>query len=74
MFASRPDRHEFNIRQAASYGAKTGLLLTPDGGQEPAVVLRSGGVIQAVLPAADALRLANEIADALSIHRKYATN
>lgn len=74
MFKSRPDHHQLNIRQAASYRAQPGLLLTPTGGQEPGVVLRSSGLIQGVLPATEALRLANEIADALAAHHTEQEN
>jgi hypothetical protein len=73
MFISKADRHEHNIKQAASYNARPGLLTAPSGQQEPAIVLRSSGAIHAVLPAPEALRLANEIADALAAHRRFAT-
>lgn len=69
MFRSRSQHYEFNLKQAANYTARPALLDKPDGGQEPGVVLHSMGNIQGVLPVAQALRLANDIADALAGHR-----
>lgn len=69
MFISQPRHYEFNAKQAASYTAAPAVLIAGDGTQEPGVVLHSLHTIQGVLPAAEALRLANEIADALASHR-----
>ncbi|MEV4987669.1 hypothetical protein [Pseudarthrobacter sp. LMD1-1-1.1] len=70
MFASLPERYETNVRRAASFRAKPAVLLTPDGGKEPAVMIRQASIIQGVLPVPEALRLANQIADALAAHRE----
>lgn len=70
MFISKPDHYGVNTRQAASYTAGPALLSAPTGEHEPAVILHSLGNIRGVLPAPEALRLANEIADALAAHRK----
>lgn len=69
MFISQPRHYEFNTKQATSYTAAPAALRAMDGSQEPGVVLHSLHTIRAVLPAAEALRLANEIADALASHR-----
>lgn len=72
MFTSRPQHYTFNARQATGYTAAPAALGKPDGDHEPAVVLRSLGTIQGVLPVPEALRLATEIADALAAHREKA--
>lgn len=69
MFISQPSRHSFNVRQAPTINAKPALLTAPDGSKEPAVVLFSSFQVQGVMPAAEALRVANEIADAVDAHR-----
>lgn len=73
MFIAKPDRHEANVLKASTYNAKPGILTAPSGEQEPGVVLRGNGAIHVVLPAPEALRLANEIADALARHNRRST-
>ncbi|MDI3211697.1 hypothetical protein [Arthrobacter sp. AL12] len=68
MFTSQPDHHRRNIVQAFSYRARPAILSTPTGEQEPAVILRSGERIHGILPIAQALKLADQIADAVEAH------
>lgn len=69
MFISASERYDKNVRQALSYTAAPAVMTRRDGQQEPGVILHSLKNIRGVLPAAEALRLANEIADALAAHR-----
>lgn len=70
MFISKPEQHRFNIAQAHSLKARPAVLTAAIGGdQEPAVIIRSKDGIHGVIPVAQALRLANEIADAADAHR-----
>ena len=69
MFISQPNRHSFNVSQAPTVNAKPALLTAPDGSKEPAVVLFSSYQVQGVMPVTEALRVANEIADAVDAHR-----
>lgn len=73
MFKSKPIHHDFNTKQAANYTARPAVLEAPNGQYETGVVLHSMGHIQGVLPVAEALRLANEIADALAEHHGKAS-
>ena len=68
MFKSRPEHYGFNIKQAADFTARPAVINAPEGHTEPAVILRTLGSIQGVLPVTEALRIANEIADALAAH------
>lgn len=72
MFIGTAGNYALNTRQGASFNAKPAALATPTGTLEPGVVIRSLGKVHGVLPAADALRLATEIADALEAHRTAA--
>lgn len=72
MFISQPNQHRFNMKQATTYQAQPALLTAYDGSQEPAVVLYSTSQVKGVLPITEALRLANEIADAVDAHRAKA--
>lgn len=65
MFLSGPDHYASNINHARNTKAGPATLTAPSGEQQPAVVLFKKGKIYGVLPAAEALRLANELADAL---------
>lgn len=63
-FYSKPGNYPDNIQEGKDIGASAAFLSSPQG-PEPGVVIRAGFRIKAVIPAADALRLANEIADAV---------
>lgn len=65
MFLSSPEYCASNIKQARITNAGAAAATAPDGERQPAVVLYKRGKIYAVLPAAEALRLAHEIADAI---------
>lgn len=65
MFLSSPEYYASNVKQARITNAAPAALITPDGERQPAVVLYKRGKIHGVLPAAEALRLAHEIADAI---------
>lgn len=68
MFVSTKDNFERNIEEAASYKAAPALLTTATGERVPAVMLKSTRYIKAVMPVSEALRLANQIADAVEAH------
>lgn len=72
MFASGEEHYNRNVRDAAGFIAAPARIRTPDGGQEPGLVIWGHRAIRAVLPATEALRLANQIADALAAHRAEA--
>lgn len=65
MFEGKAKNYQLNIAQAVSFNARPAALNTPTGERTPGVVLRSYGRVHAVLPVADALRVANEMADAV---------
>lgn len=64
MFRSQPDHYTRNTYDGDSLNAKGGFLTGPDG-KEPGVVIRHGYSLRFIIPAQAALRLANEIADAV---------
>lgn len=74
MFSSATQHYERNVKQAPSIHAKPATLNSPDGAQQPGVVIFKTRQIQNVLPLAEALRLANQIADAIAAHNKTKTN
>lgn len=63
-FISKPDSYAVNVQDGIDINAFAALLTAPEG-REPAVVVRSGSRIRFIIPAIDAIRLANEIADAV---------
>lgn len=63
-FVSKPEHYARNTKQAANLAAGAAILTNRARDQEPAVVLHSGNRVHNVLPVAEALRLANEVADA----------
>jgi hypothetical protein len=69
MFQSRSEHYATNVKHAPTVHATLATLTGPDGAQQPAVAIFKARQIQSVLPTADALRLATEIADALAAHR-----
>lgn len=70
MFIGRSQHHNHNVSQARIMTAKPALLTAPTGEQEPAVVIHAHGNVYAVLPVADALRVATDIANALAAHNE----
>ncbi|MHA7298219.1 hypothetical protein [Pseudarthrobacter sp. MDT3-1] len=68
MFQSKAASYQHNMMQAERFRANPALLTAPSGEQEPAVVIRSAGKIQGVIPIAAALRLANQLADSVDAH------
>lgn len=54
-----------NIIQAGTYKAQPAILTAPDYSQEPAVAIFRSGQVLGILPIADSLRLANQIADSI---------
>jgi hypothetical protein len=70
-FISKPDNYPNNIRDGADITAGPAYLTGP-AGQEPGVVIRNGFRIRSIIPAAQAIRLANEIADAVEAAERNA--
>jgi hypothetical protein len=68
VFVTAREQYARNIRESSNYMARPARLTTPTDEREPAVILYCGGHIKAVMPVADALRLANQIADAVEAH------
>ena len=63
-FISKPENYDHNIREG--YGATAGpAILSGHNGRENAVIIRSGHHIKFILPTDQAIRIANEIADAV---------
>lgn len=69
MFSSAAVHYDRNIKDAPTIQAKPATLNPADGDQEPAVVIFKSRQVLSVLPAADALRLANQIADSIAAHK-----
>lgn len=65
MFIAKPERYTVNRKQAASLTAAPAIQITPTMESQPAIILRSLGMIHGVLPIAEALRVAHAIADAV---------
>ncbi|WP_455835386.1 hypothetical protein [Pseudarthrobacter siccitolerans] len=63
-FISHSYTYGRNVEDGRQIQAGTAWLTSPKG-QEPGVIIRRGSHISFVIPAADAIRLANEIADAV---------
>lgn len=63
-FVSKPHNYATNIMEGSTIAALPAWLTAPDG-REPGIIIRAGYQIRAVIPTADALRLANEIVDAV---------
>lgn len=68
MFTTGPQHYTRNLQDAANFNATPAIIGKPGGSQEPGVVLKNGRAIKAVMPLSEALRLANEIADAAAAH------
>lgn len=64
IFTSRPDQYRRNISEGRRTYAYAACLTGPDG-TEPGVVIFAAGKLRMVLPATDALRIADAIVDAL---------
>lgn len=70
MFQSRPEHYDKNLMQAPSVHAALATLTSPDGAQIPAVAIFKSKQVACVLPLADGLRLANELADSIAAHNR----
>ncbi|UZX04019.1 hypothetical protein F8G81_16475 [Arthrobacter sp. CDRTa11] len=64
IFISRPHTYNMNVEDGRLASAGPAKLTSPTG-VEPGVIIRRGSQINLVIPEHDAIRLANEIADAL---------
>ncbi len=69
MFKSRPEHYIRNTDDAQQVNARPATMEGRQG-DEPAVGIFYDRQIRYVLPITDALRVANEIADAIGIHSK----
>lgn len=69
MFTTAPQHYTRNLEDAANFNASPASIGKPGGSHEPGVVIKNGRFIKAVMPISEALRLANEIADATDAHR-----
>lgn len=65
MFTTSPEFYSRNLKDAAAFNASAARIGGPAGTSEPGVVLKHSRAIRAVMPVSEALRLANEIADAI---------
>ena len=72
MFTSKAEHYRKNVRQGGDTNARPATLTTYSGVERPAVVLFCRGTVYGVLPLDDALRLANQIADAIAAHKGQA--
>lgn len=72
MFTTGPQHYTRNLDDAAKFNATPAIIGKPGGAEETGVVLKLGRAIKAVMPVPEALRLANEIADALASHQQEA--
>lgn len=70
MFTSGPDYYDYNIKASQALKAGKARLEAPDGSYYQGVVIWSGSAVRSVMPTAEALRLANQIADAIAAHKK----
>ncbi|WP_426226254.1 hypothetical protein [Pseudarthrobacter sp. DSP2-3-2b1] len=70
MFIAKSENYRANTRQAATLTARPAILITPEEGREPAILLRSSGQIHGVLPLGEGMRLATEIADIIAAQRE----
>ncbi|WP_248760228.1 hypothetical protein [Pseudarthrobacter sp. SSS035] len=69
-FKTRPDKYADNVARASMLRAGPGLLVSPDGNTEPAVVLFSGNGFQYALDNTQAYQLADSIASILQTNRQ----
>lgn len=65
MFTTSAEFYNRNLKDAAAFNASAAKIGGPGGTSEPGVVLKHGRAIRAVMPVPEALRLANEIANAI---------
>lgn len=72
MFTSGAEYYTRNLKASQNFTAIPARIHNPAGGRENGIVLLNGKGIGAVMPVSEALRLANQIADALAAHRAKA--
>jgi hypothetical protein len=70
-FISKPENFAVNVQDGLDINAFAALLTAPEG-SVPGIIVRSGPRIRFIIPAHDAIRLANEIADAVEAAEGYA--
>lgn len=70
MFTSGPEHYEHNVKDAVKMKAGKARMTGPDGTHQQGVIIWSGKAIRSVMPVAEALRLAHEIADSVAAHKK----
>lgn len=68
MFTTGPEHYTRNLKDAAAFNATPARIGRQGGIEEPGVVIKHGRAIRAVMPLPEALRLANQIADAIAAH------
>ncbi len=68
MFKSRPEHYTRNLLEGQQINAQPATMTGHDGA-EPAVGIFQDRQIRYVIPVSEALRIATEIADAISAHR-----
>lgn len=66
------ERYHKNINDARDVEAGPALFTTKKG-YKPGVIVYNGRDIRGVLPLEDAIRLANQIADSISYHKRKET-
>lgn len=64
-FTSYPHRHRENIEESRLTHSRPGILQNPNGAEEPAIIVFRDRFCLAVLTPDDAVRLSNEIIDAI---------
>lgn len=69
IYKTRPEFYETNIARAEAIEAVPGLLSSPDGSTEPAVILFNGRGFGYALNHTQALRIADAIATILQAQR-----
>jgi hypothetical protein len=68
MFTSRSPYYDRNIEDGKRLTIRQALITDPDGNHINAVALFNGLHMKFCIPANDAIRLANDIADAVEAH------
>lgn len=64
-FRSYAKRHWQNVQGSQATHARAGIFETPDGKEEPAVVIFRDRYVLAILTAEDATRVADQLIDAI---------
>ncbi|MGB3733150.1 hypothetical protein [Microbacterium sp.] len=67
LFTSKPEFYKRNVQAGSDAGAGPAVLTTPDGRTERGVLIGGLTPHPVVIPRAEAIRLATEIADAATV-------